>query len=152
MKSLRRLHTVLTRVLPVLLLLSCLVTNASAADPALTVQSPPKEAKVFFVEPTADSTVTSPVKVVMGVEGMSVKKAGELEKDTGHHHIIINKGHITKGSVVPADAHHIHYGGGQTEAELELPKGKHTLTLQFADGLHRSYGEQLSASIHITVQ
>jgi hypothetical protein len=107
---------------------------------------------VFFVEPANGATVTSPVKIVMGVNGMTVKKAGELMKGTGHHHVIVNQGHIAAGTVVPADAKHIHFGGGQTETELTLPVGEHTLTLQFADGFHQSYGKALSSTIHVTVQ
>ena len=40
---------------------------------------------------------------------------------------------------------------GQTEAVLDLPPGDYKLTLQFADGLHRSYGKDLSATINIKV-
>jgi len=30
--------------------------------------------------------------------------------------------------------------------------GKHRLTLQFADGLHRSYGSKMATSVNITVK
>ena len=59
---------------------------------------------------------------------------------TGHHHLIVDGKAVPKGSVVPADATHMHFGKGQTETTLKLPPGKHTLTLQFADGAHQSYG------------
>ncbi|MEL6349341.1 MAG: DUF4399 domain-containing protein, partial [Myxococcota bacterium] len=94
----------------------------------------------------------SPVKVKMGVEGMTVQPAGELKEGTGHHHIIIDKGGIAEGQAVPADEQHIHYGKGQTETELELTPGKHSLTLQFANGLHQSYGEVMASTITITVE
>jgi hypothetical protein len=54
--------------------------------------------------------------------------------------------------VVGADATHIHFGKGQEETELELEPGEYTLTLQFADGFHRSYGEKMSTTIKITVE
>ena len=44
----------------------------------------------------------------------------------------------------------MHFGKGQTEAALALTPGEHVLSLQFADGIHRSYGSALSASIKIT--
>jgi hypothetical protein len=50
------------------------------------------------------------------------------------------------------DSVHIHFGRGQTEKELSLPAGKHKLTLQFADGLHRSYGSKLASTITVTVK
>src|SRR5690606_4676329 len=92
--------------------------------------------KVFFVEPKDGATVKSPFKVKMGVEGMKIRKALEDPEDltTGHHHILVDRGPMKAGEVIPTDAKHIHYGQGQTEVELTLPRGKHTLTLQFADG------------------
>ena len=53
---------------------------------------------------------------------------------------------------VPADSTSIHYGKGQIETELTLSPGKHTLTMQFADGFHQSYGEEWSATIEVIVQ
>lgn len=113
---------------------------------------PPEGAKVMFVEPADGATVKSPVMVKMGVEGMTVQPAGELKEGTGHHHIIVDSDAVPFGTAVPADEKHIHFGKGQTETELELEPGEHTLQLQFADGAHRSYGEQVSAKITITVE
>jgi hypothetical protein len=118
------------------------------AKPAAPI---PADAKVMFVAPADGATIQGPVKVKMGVEGMTVKPAGTMEAKTGHHHIIVNDKSIESGTVVPADETHIHYGKGQTETELKLPPGTHTLTLQFANGAHQSYGPQLSTTITITV-
>ena len=106
---------------------------------------------VFFVEPKDGAQVKSPVKVAMGVAGMTIKPSGGVVKGTGHHHIIINGGSMRKGKVIPTDAMHPHYGKGQTEASLKLAPGDYTLTMQFADGLHRSYGKKWSATISIKV-
>lgn len=112
---------------------------------------PLPEVQVHFVEPADAASLTSPVKLVFGVSGAEVKPAGELVQGTGHHHVIINGEPTPQGQVVPADETHIHYGKGQTEAELELEPGEHTLTMQFADGMHRSYGPSASATIKVTV-
>lgn len=109
-------------------------------------------AKVMFTAPADGATVKSPVKVVMGLEGMTIQPAGELKEGTGHHHLIIDSDPVPMGTAVPADETHIHFGKGQTEAEVELKPGKHTLMLQLADGAHRSYGKQMSASITVTVE
>jgi len=111
-----------------------------------------EETGVYFVSPSEGATLSSPVKVEMGVRGMSVEPAGEVNEGKGHHHIVIDGGSISKGTVVPADSLNIHYGKGQTETTLELSPGKHKLTLQFADGLHQSYGEAWSKTITITVE
>ena len=122
-------------------------TTSSSDVPAV-----PAEAKVFFKNLENGQTVSSPVKLEFGVEGMEVEPAGEVHAGKGHHHIIIDGSFLPTGTVVPADSVNIHYGKGQTETEVELSAGKHTLTMQFADGYHRSYGEQLSTTIEITVE
>ena len=112
----------------------------------------PEKGRVFFVEPADGATVSSPFKVVFGVEDVEVRAAGELVPNTGHHHIIINGEPMAAEGIVPADDMNIHYGAGQTEAELNLEPGEYTLTMQFADGIHRSYGEQFAATITVTVE
>jgi Domain of unknown function (DUF4399) len=107
--------------------------------------------KVFFSEPKDGAEINGPVKVVMVVEGMKIQPAGEVVEGTGHHHILINKDFIPAGQVIPTDDADRHFGKGQTEAVLDLPPGSYKLTLQFADGLHRSYGKELSATINIKV-
>jgi hypothetical protein len=108
--------------------------------------------RVFFVEPADGAEVVGPVKVVMGVEGMTVKSSGEVVEGTGHHHIIIDGGPVREGQVIPTDATHRHFGKGETETVLELSPGDYKLTMQFADGLHRSYGEEFSDTISIKVK
>ena len=121
----------------------------TAQEPAFTPL--PASASVKIVEPANGATVRSPVKVVFSVSGAAIKPAGTLEAGTGHHHLLINEGPTPEKVIVPADATHLHFGKGQTETTLTLKPGDYTLTLQFADGLHRSYGPQVSHSIKIKV-
>ena len=112
----------------------------------------PSEKYVYFISPKDGDVITSPFKVEMGVKGMQVEPAGEVIEGCGHHHLVIDGDFIAKGTVVPADSTHIHYGKGQTvTGDISLKPGKHTLTLQFADGFHVSYGEGLSKTIEITI-
>jgi hypothetical protein len=108
--------------------------------------------KVFFVEPKDGATVKTDVTLKFGIEGMKVSKAGDMTPGTGHHHLVIDGKPIEKGELVPTDDQHRHFGLGQTEAKITLPKGEHTLTLQFADGSHLSYGPALSQTIKVTVK
>jgi hypothetical protein len=112
------------------------------------------ERKVFFVEPADGAKVKSPLKVKFGLEGMTLRPAGEdpLDKTTGHHHLIIDDKPVALGTAVPADDKHIHFGKAQTETEVTLDKGEHTLTLQLADGAHLSYGPDMSATLKVTVE
>lgn len=110
--------------------------------------------KVYFVSPKEGSTVEKKFKVQFGVEGKKVRPAGEDIKDnkSGHHHLILDGTAIPEGQIVPTDAKHLHFGKGQTETEVTLEPGEHTLTLQFADGAHKSYGEKMSTTIKIHVK
>ncbi|PIQ25274.1 hypothetical protein COW36_19935 [bacterium (Candidatus Blackallbacteria) CG17_big_fil_post_rev_8_21_14_2_50_48_46] len=110
------------------------------------------KAKIFFISPKEGATLKSPIKVEMGIEGMEVAPAGELKAQSGHHHLIIDGQALKAGEVVPKDEQHIHFGKGQTSTELILKPGEHSLTLQFADGTHKSYGPELSSTIHVKVE
>ncbi|MBJ7313876.1 DUF4399 domain-containing protein [Rugamonas sp. CCM 8940] len=107
---------------------------------------------VSFVEPIDGATVSSPFKVKFAVSGMDVKPAGDMSANTGHHHLLINADPIKAGESVPFDETHLHFGKGQTEAEVKLPPGTYTLTMQFANGAHQSYGPGLSKGIKVTVK
>lgn len=136
-----------------LLILSAFATTALATPPP---SEAPKVsgARVHFIEPKDGATVPSDFTVKMGVDGFAIKEAGLdlVDQKSGHHHLIIDGTFIPAGQVVPQDANHIHYGKGQTEAKVSLKPGKHTLTLQFADGAHKSYGEPMSATITVNVK
>jgi len=116
------------------------------------VPAVPDGSRIFFANLEDGATVTSPVFVEFGAEGIEVEPAGAVKEGFGHHHVLINEEIIPTGGVVPANDTNIHYGGGQTGDTLDLPSGTHTLVLQFADGLHRSYGEALAAKISVTVE
>lgn len=107
---------------------------------------------VDFVEPKNGSTVTSPFKVKFAVDGMTVAPAGELSPGTGHHHLLIDTADIEENVSIPMDEKHRHFGKGQTETEITLPPGKHKLTMQFADGAHRSYGAKFRKTIEVEVK
>jgi hypothetical protein len=113
----------------------------------------PANARVFFANLKDGQTVKSPVKIEMGVEGLSVDTAnGILKPASGHHHILIGLDSIITEKVIPKDSVHLHFGNAQTTAEVVLKPGKHTLTLQFADALHRSYGSRLTSKVTVTVK
>lgn len=108
--------------------------------------------RVYFVEPVNGATVSSPFKLRFGVEGMALAPAGDMTPGTGHHHLIIDGAAVPQNEVVPTDDTHRHFGKGQTETELTLPPGEHTLTLQFANGAHQSFGAAMSSSIKVLVK
>lgn len=113
----------------------------------------PAGAKVFFKNLKPGQTVSSPLKVEMGAEGIRVDTTGPVVAGSGHHHLFIDaEDSLAAGTIVPKDSTHLHFGKAQTETEIKLAPGKHKLTLQFADGIHRAYGSKLATTITINVK
>ncbi len=128
------------------IVLTFVASLAAATEPGVD-----KKVGVKFIQPKNGATVAPKFKVKMSVQGLTVAPVGKAKEGTGHHHLIIDGDPISAGQIVPADATHIHFGKGQTETELELTPGRHSLTLQFADGAHISYGQILSDKIEVNV-
>ena len=127
--------------------------HTAPAGAVADTEFPPAGAKVFFKNLKPGQTISTTFKLEMGVEGMKIDTAGPLVSGSGHHHLMIDGADsLARGTVVAKDSVNIHFGKGQTEYELKLKPGKHKLTLQFADGLHRSYGSQMSATTEVNVK
>lgn len=113
------------------LVLGCTTATAQSASPA--------DARVYIISPADGATVSSPVRVQFGLSGMGVAPAGIDKAKTGHHHLLINRplpvGEDLEFSL-PAEDGLRHFGGGQTEVSIELPKGTHTLQLLLGDHNH----------------
>ena len=96
----------------------------------------PPEARVYFITPMDGDEVASPVLVRFGLSSMGVAPAGVDRPNTGHHHLIVDAPTPPADRPIPADDHNRHFGGGQTETELVLPPGEHTLQLVLGDHIH----------------
>lgn len=107
---------------------------------------------VSFETPKDGASLGHTFKVEMAVEGMKVHKAGDPVEGTGHFHIIVDGNCVKQGKAVAKDATHMHFGKGQKETYISLKSGAHTLSLQFADGHHISYGKDWCKTIHLTVK
>ncbi|MGH9182383.1 MAG: DUF4399 domain-containing protein [Acidimicrobiales bacterium] len=107
------------------------------------------EARVSFASPTDGGEVTSPVQVEMVAEGLTIEPAGRARDGAGHFHVMVDRGCVEPGETIPSDVEgYIHYGKAQTEADLELGPGEHTLCLQAGDGQHTA----LDLTDEITVE
>lgn len=109
---------------------------------------------VYIISPAHGEVVSSPVVVRFGLSGMGVAPAGTDKAGTGHHHLLIDVDELPDLSKpVPADANHRHFGGGQTEVELELEPGQHTLQLLLGDKYHIPHDPAVvSEKVTITVE
>ncbi len=114
----------------------------------------PETASVYIVSPKDGDTVSSPVTVRFGLKGMGIAPAGLNHPNTGHHHLVID---VDKGpdlnAALPVTDNIKHFGAGQTEAEIVLTPGTHTLQLVLGDYLHIPHEKPItSAKITITVK
>ena len=111
-------------------------------------------AKVFIISPKDKEIVENPINVIFGIEDMEIVPAGENKKYSGHHHLLIDVENLPDLSKpIPSDKNHLHFGKGQTETQLQLPTGKHTLQLLLGNHLHIPHDKPLiSEKIEITVE
>lgn len=113
-----------------------------------TIPFPVGDKALYFVNLRDGDKVHSPFRAVFAVSGMGVApvQAGAID-GTGHHHILIDLPLPQDiKAPIPFDSpdeklhqHYKHFGHGETEAVLDLPPGKHTLRLMFANNLHVPY-------------
>src|ERR1700677_3678617 len=110
----------------------------ASTTPAAAQTPSPAGAKVYFINLKDGAEVTSPFLVQFGLSGMGIAPGGVETPNTGHHTLLLDT-RLTADQMkeaIPADDTHRHFGGGQTEAMVTLPKGTHTLQLVLADWSH----------------
>ncbi len=129
-----------TSLLVPMLVIWALLGGVAAADP----KPMPADAKVYIIWP-ADGQVIPGGKfwVRMGLSGGGVAPAGIDKANTGHHHLLVDVDLPPLDEEIPNDKNHLHFGLGQTEAHLELPPGRHTLQMLFADDSHLPHNPPL---------
>ncbi|MBW8307702.1 MAG: DUF4399 domain-containing protein [Thiobacillus sp.] len=126
--------------------------TATAQEPSKKV---PEEVRLYFISPENGAKLKSPVAVRFGLAGMGVAPAGVARGKTGHHHVLIDTDARTldMSKPLPSSDRVKHFGGGQTEATLDLAPGRHTLQLVLGDENHVPFDPPLmSEKITITVQ
>ena len=109
--------------------------------------------KVFIIEPQMGEVVSKTFEVVFGIEGMSLAHAGTYEKNTGHHHLLIDTELPALSLPIPSSDQYVHFGKGQDRTVLTLQEGKHTLQLLLGDGNHIPHKPPVfSAKIEVVVK
>ncbi|MCS3469412.1 hypothetical protein M2401_003150 [Pseudomonas sp. JUb42] len=108
---------------------------AQAADIPRTPS--PAGAEVYIISPKDGATVPGTFKVQFGLKGMGVAPAGVDVPDTAHHHLMVDlKEQPDLNAPLPNNDTIRHFGKGQTETEITLSPGKHTLQLIMGDKSH----------------
>lgn len=123
--------------------------GAWASESGLPVSPAPENARVYFISPQDGDVVDSTFTVVFGLAGMGVAPAGVEQKHTGHHHLLIDvdADSVDRRMPLPMTDNIRHFGGGQTQTEVTLPPGEHTLQLVLGDHLHIPHDPPVTSEI-----
>lgn len=113
-------------------------------------------AAVYVIHPLDGQVLNAkkPIEVSFGLRGMGVAPAGVVVEKTGHHHLLIDQQELPDLTMpLPASAHVIHFGGGQTQTEIRLVPGSHTLQLVLGNQYHIPHNPPLiSKKITVIVE
>ena len=93
-------------------------------------------AEVYFIDLKDGMTVPAKLKIYFGLRNMGVAPAGSDRENSGHHHLLIDTEVPPLDQPIPNDFNHLHFGAGQTETEITLKPGAHTLQLLMGDKDH----------------
>ena len=118
---------------------------------ALEITPGSSSASVYFITPLDGESFSDNVTVRFGLENFGVAPAGIQINQTGHHHLIIDADLPPLDQPIPANNNYVHFGKGQTEVEIDLSKGTHTLQLLLGDFRHIPHNPPIySKKIQIT--
>lgn len=105
----------------------------------------PAGAAVYFVGLKDGDTIPTKSTIHFGLRGMGVAPAGSDRVNSGHHHLMIDVPTPALNTEIPNDFQHLHFGAGQTETDITLTPGEHTLQLVFGDKNHVPHSPPLTS-------
>jgi uncharacterized protein DUF4399 len=128
--------------LPVLVMVvGCGVfVSAQAKKAAPAAQA--KKIRVFFIEPKNNATLTSPIHMKFGSEGIEISPVppGDLKATrpgVAHYHVGIDQDCLPPGkNIVKGTPSWVHFGDGKDVFDSQMTPGKHKLAVQLGDDLH----------------
>jgi hypothetical protein len=144
----------ISRILNSILVMAfgCLIRADAAHSQAGGPTPSPPGAAVYFIGLNDGDTLPTKATIHFGLRGMGVAPAGSDRANSGHHHLIIDAELPAFDQPIPSDFNHLHFGAGQTEVEIPLTPGEHTLQLVFGDKDHIPHSPPLfSAPIRVKV-
>jgi hypothetical protein len=110
------------------------------------------DATVFFADLKDGAVIPPKVTIKFGASNLEVVPAAMAKTNSGHHHLLIDSPVPPLGEPIPSDPTHLHFGRGQTEAEIVLAPGPHTLQLLLGDHDHVPHNPPvMSPVIRVTV-
>ncbi len=115
-------------------------------------ERPPQPA-VEFMAPVDGATLTGPIEIALGIQAITLRPAGTMEPNTGHHHLFINRPIVAEGEVIPAEAGVVHLGAAQTAHTLvDLAPGEYTVIAVLGDHAHARIPGSRTDTVRFTVR
>ena len=120
------------------LLQAAVLSTAAASTPAWAERTPsPKDTLLYIISPRDGERIRGAFWCRFGLRNMGVTHAGDATPNLGHHHLLIDVDEpLSPDEPIPSDKRHLHFGAGQTETRLDLPRGRHTLQLVLGNAEH----------------
>lgn len=120
------------------LLQATVLSTVAASTPAWADRTPsPKDTLLYIISPRSGERIRGAFWCRFGLRNMGVTRAGDATPNLGHHHLLIDVDEpLNPDEPIPSDKRHLHFGAGQTETRLDLPRGRHTLQLVLGNGEH----------------
>jgi hypothetical protein len=145
-------HRISLSLLGLLLLLG-LDGRAALSQPRPSPQTPSLPgAKVYFKDLADNATVPSQFTVHFGAENIEIVPTNVAKPNAGHHHLLIDTPMGALDEPIPSDANHLHFGRGQTEGDVVLSAGEHTLQLVLGDDKHIPHNPPVASPVlHVRV-
>lgn len=130
-----------------------LIGTLLASTPCSAQTSAPDDAELYFISPRDGAKLRGPITVRFGLKHMGVTHAGDTTPNMGHHHLLVDVTEpISPTEPLPSNKRYLHFGSGQTETQVDLPPGPHTLQLVLGDANHKPFQPLVaSKTIHIRV-
>jgi hypothetical protein len=131
-------------VLPILVMVAGFGVFASAQAKKPVAKKPVAKTRVFFLEPKNGATVTSPVHMKFGSQGIQISPVPPGDITTtrpgmAHYHVGIDQPCLPPGkTIVKGTPSWVHFGDGKDVFDSQLTPGKHRLAVQLGDDLHNT--------------
>jgi uncharacterized protein DUF4399/uncharacterized protein DUF6130 len=131
-------------VLPILVMMAGFGVFANAQAKKPVAKKPAAKTRVFFLEPKSGATVTSPVHMKFGSQGIQISPVPPGDITTtrpgmAHYHVGIDQPCLPPGkTIVKGTPSWVHFGDGKDVFDSQLTPGKHRLALQLGDDLHNT--------------
>ena len=125
---------------------------ASEGQPGAHRSESPDGAAVGFANLSDGDVLPPRFLVEFSITGMGIAPAGAEIDNTGHHHLLIDVVELPDlNQPLPASDNIRDFGKGQSQTELQLTEGQHSLQMLLADHAHIPHNPPIMSDVIVIV-